>query len=112
MKRYIVGLVAVIVALSVFAFSKPEKKQFRHDQSMVDFYYRFDGIHGEENIMSKWTQISAGAYDSLQCPNINTQGCKIVNSTNSGSHPTLVPLSGAGGFPVNVAPNSLVVNKN
>lgn len=103
---------AVIIALSVFAFTRTEKKIIRHDNSMVDYYYRFDGTHGQENNMSLWTQISAGTYDALPCPNINSQGCKIINSTNSSGHPTSVPLSGVNGFPVPVTPNSVVVNKN
>ncbi len=112
MKRYLSGIVALVTAIFAFAFTRPEKKDVRADHPLVTYYYSFSGNHGQENDMSKWTQITESEYANLGCPNVNVEGCEIQNTTNSGGHPTSVPLSGVGGYPIVSSPTTAAVNKN
>lgn len=109
MKKYLLSSAALVVAIIFAAFTYP-KTVHESKGNLTDFYYRFDGSPGDENIMANWTQISKGAYDSLTCAG-TTKSCKITNNTNTSGHPTSVPLN-ASGLPQQGAVNTLVVNKN
>lgn len=112
MKRYLSGIVAVVIAISALAFTRSEKKDISPNHPMVTYYYSFSGSHGQENDMSKWIQITADDYANLDCPSGNVEGCGIQNTTNSAGHPTSVPLSGVGGHPILSSPTTALVNKN
>lgn len=112
MKRYITGIVALIIAALTFAFTKPAEKNINSDHSIVTYYYKFVGIHGQENDMNKWVQISEEDYEKVGCPSGNEAGCLIQNTTNSGGHPTLVPLSGVNGHPILSSPTTDLINRN
>lgn len=108
MKKYILGCAALSAAIIFAAFAYPKTVPV-NKSNLIEYFYRFDGTSGQESNMSKWTQITQGAYDSLSCPNGSAQGCKIKNTTNSAGHPTSVPLSG--GVPVQTGVNTQVKNK-
>ena len=104
--RLTFSLLAVVVAVFAAAFTTPKLEK---SGEAIEYYYRFDGAVGEENQMSKWTQIPS--YASATCVTGAVRGCKITNTTNSSGHPTSVPLSG--GLPVVQNPTQPVVqNKN
>lgn len=101
MKKYILGICAIMfaVALSfgVSAFNK--SKADSKNKPLTDYYYEFTGTHGNESNLNLWSQLSSQTdYDNLICPMGSTNSCKITNSTNSGGHPTAVPLDSKG-FP-------------
>lgn len=107
MKKMLPAILAIVLAAGAAAFTAPEK-QVTRSQAFEDFYYRFDGAVGEESDMSQWTQISQSTYNSLSCTG-SAKACKITNTTNSGGHPTSVPLSG--GLPQQTGANVEVRNK-
>lgn len=97
MKKYLFGILSIAITAVVFAFALPGNS--KEEAKLQDFYYQFEGAPGEENIMSKWTQLpDLQAYQNVDCPQGSDLACRIINTTNSGGHPTSVPLSG--GLPV------------
>lgn len=111
MKRYFTGVFAVVIALAAVAFTKIPTKHTTHHGKLTDFYYQFTGSHGQEATTSLWVQLSSlSDYNSFSCKPGNDAGCKIINTTNSGGHPTSVPLSG--GLPdPNTSPNEDAINR-
>ena len=107
MKKYLLSSAAIVVAIIFAAITFSNAKTIVRS-NFTEYFYRFDGTPGQESIMSKWTQITQGAYDSLPCES-TVKTCKIKNTTNSAGHPTSVPLSG--GTPALTAPNTDVKNK-
>ncbi len=112
MKKYITGIFAVVIALSLtFGLSSFKKEPAAKHRPDTIYYYQFTGTHGQESTMSKWTQLaSSDDYDDLSCSSGNANSCKIKNTTNSGSNPTSVPLD-INGFPQPGAVNTQVVLK-
>jgi len=112
MKKYITGIFAVIIALSLtFGLSSFKKEPAAKHRPDTIYYYQFTGTHGQESTMSKWTQLaSLDDYNDVPCGNGSTNSCKIKNTTNSGSNPTSVPLD-ANGFPQQGTVNTVVVLK-
>ncbi len=100
MKKYITGIFAVVIALSLtFGLSSFKKDSASRHHPNTDFYYEFTGSHGNESTMSLWVQLATiDDYNDFNCPQGSTNSCKIINNTNSGTHPTSVPLDGSG-FP-------------
>jgi len=101
MKKYILGICAIMFAVAlafgVSAFKK--SKTNSKNKPLSSYYYEFAGTHGQESDMSQWIQLPAlSDYNSFNCVNGSANSCKIINTTNSGSHPTSVPLD-ANGFP-------------
>ena len=112
MKKYITGIVAVVIALTLTIGLSSFKKDHatKHHPDTV-YYYEFTGTHGQESTMSLWAQLAgADDYNDFSCPQGSTNSCKIINNTNSGTHPTSVPLDGSG-FPQVGAVNSARVLK-
>lgn len=102
MKKYILSICAIMLAValafgvSAFKKSKADSK----NKPLTDYYYEFSGTHGHESDMSLWNQLpSLNDYNDYNCINGTSNSCKIINTTNSGSHPTAVPLD-SNGFPV------------
>jgi len=112
MKKYITGIFAVVIALSLtFGLSSFKKDHAAKHHADTIYYYQFTGTHGQESTMSKWIQLaSLDDYNDVPCSNGSTNSCKIKNTTNSGSNPTSVPLD-ANGFPQQGAVNTQVVLK-
>lgn len=108
MKKYLFSSAALVVAV-IFAAFTYQTTNTEATTGQTEYFYRFDGTPGQESNMSKWTQISSGEYNSLDCEG-TTKSCKIKNTTNSGGHPTSVPLSG--GLPAQTGANTEVVNKD
>lgn len=97
MKKYLFGILSIAIIAVLFAFALPGKSE--KDSKVTEFYYQFTGTHGEESDMSKWEQLDdLDEYQDVNCPSGNAVACRIINTTNSGGHPTSVPLSG--GLPV------------
>lgn len=101
MKKYILGIfasmlmVTLVIGTSAFKESKADLK----NEPITSYYYEFIGEHGDENDMSLWVKLpSISDYNAFSCPTGSTNSCKIINTTNSGNHPTAVPLDGSG-FP-------------
>lgn len=87
--------VAALLAFGTSAFKNHPTK----NHSTTEFYYEFTGTHGNESTMSLWSQLATQQdYDDLDCVSGSNNSCKIINTTNSGTHPTSVPLD-ANGFP-------------
>jgi hypothetical protein len=100
MKKYFTGIFAVVIALSLtFGLSSFKKDRAPKYHPNTDYYYEFTGSHGNESTMSLWVQLATiDDYNDFICPGGSTNSCKIINNTNSSSHPTSVPLD-SGGFP-------------
>lgn len=107
MKKNFLALAAIVIAIGAAAFTA-EKKQPVPSGDFAPFYYRFTGAPGQAGDVSKWEQITKGAYDSMSCLS-NVKPCKITNTTNSAGHPTSVPLSGT--LPQQGAINTEVLNQ-
>ena len=102
MKKYLTGIVAIMLGmLLAFGTSSFEKsKAVSKNKPLSSYYYEFSGTHTHESDMSLWIQLStANDYNDYNCPSGSTNSCKIINTTNSGTHPTTVPLD-ANSFPV------------
>jgi hypothetical protein len=113
MKRFIYGSFAAIIALVAVAFTNAPSSEMKQTGNPTDYYYQFTGTHGQENQMSKWVQLSTlGDYNDFDCPTGSDEGCKIVNTTNSGGHPTSVPLTGAGLPNPTASPNVAAQNRD
>lgn len=109
MKKYFFGSIAILLAITAVAFNNAEPEQ-TVDSNLVNYFYRFDGSPGDEDDMTKWTQITQGAYDSLPCSG-SAKACKITNTTiDLNNHPTEVPLNGSG-LPEQTGVNVQVKNK-
>jgi len=98
MKKYILGINALVLAIAlvfgISAFSDHSNKK-----PLTQYYYEFTGTHGNESNMSLWDQLpSQTDYNNFSCSPGTSNSCKIINTTNSGGHPTAVPLD-ASGFP-------------
>ena len=108
MKEYILGTFVIMIAL-VLAFSfSAFRNSHKIKNHTTDFYYEFTGTHGNESNMSLWTQLPTLAdYGAFTCTHGSTNSCKIINTTNSGTHPTSVPLD-VNGFPQTGATNTEV----
>lgn len=113
MKKYFIGLLAVVLVIGASAFITAKQGHLKQTKNnLAIYYYRFDGTSGQESNMSLWTQLAdVSAYDALSCPAGSSVGCKIQNTTNSAGHPTSVPLSPSG-VPEQAGVNVEVVNKN
>ena len=110
MKKYILGICAIMLAVSLsFAMSAFKKsKAYSTNKPMTSYYYEFEGTHGDEDNMSLWIQLpTVDDYNDFNCPSGSTKSCKIINTTNSGGHPTDVPLD-ANSFPVQGSVNTAV----
>lgn len=113
MKRYLFGMLAIVLAFGAVAFTKSPAKQSKQSGGFTDYYYQFTGTHGQENDMSKWVQLDdVDEYNTFNCPNGSARACKIKNTTNSGGHPTSVPLTGAGLPNPLISPNQAAVNRS
>ena len=112
MKKYITGIFAVVIALSLtFGLSSFKKNPVVKHHPDTLYYYQFTGTHGNESTMSLWVKLAdVDAYNDVPCSNGSTNSCKIINTTNSGSNPTSVPLD-ANGFPQQGTINTVVVLK-
>lgn len=114
MKKYSLGIIAVVIAIAGAAFASPGSKEIKKNKTadgLNIYYYRFDGDPGDEDVMSEWTQlVDEPAYDLVNCEPGNDVGCKIQNTTNSSGHPTSVPLSG--GVPQQTGVNVAVENRD
>ena len=113
MKRYILGLLVAIVAVGAVAFTTVDTTPVAKDGNLI-YYYHFVGNPGTENIMANWQQLNDNdEYIAIGCDGGNNHGCVIKNSTNSGTHPTSVPLSATSPkVPIQSGVNSAVINKN
>lgn len=85
MKRYITGIIAVLIAAGIFAFTQPSHSPVKQDSGMLNYYFQFTGTHGDESDPGEWQEISQTIYDSLPCLS-TVQGCKIT--TTSVSNPS------------------------
>ena len=84
MKRYLSGIIAVVIAISAVAFTAPNR-DITPNPKMLNFYFQFTGPHGQEADESLWDEISLTTYNSLTCSG-SKQGCKIT--TNNVVDPT------------------------
>lgn len=100
MKKYITGIFAVVLAFGLtFGLSSFKKDRATGPSPYTNYYYEFSGSHGSESTMSLWIQLpTVDDYNDFSCASGSNNSCKIINNTNSGSHPTSVPLD-ASGFP-------------
>lgn len=99
MKKYMMGLFAALLGVALAIGTSSFKNHAARSHNTTEYYYEFSGSHGQESTMSLWLQLpSASAYNSVDCDPGSNNSCKIINTTNSGSHPTAVPLDNAG-FP-------------
>ncbi|MBN8789579.1 MAG: hypothetical protein J0I84_21060 [Terrimonas sp.] len=90
MKKMIPAILAFVIAVSAVAFTT-EKKRVPNPGNFTEYFYKFTGsTTSDVSDMSKWQQISQNGYDSILC-NSTAKACKIINTTNSGGHPTSVP---------------------
>ncbi len=102
------GLLTFLVAVFAVAFTTPDLKS---KAPQTNYFYRFDGAVGEEDDMSKWTEVDA--YGDVTCTTGTVRGCRITNTTNSGGHPTSVPLHSVTQLPIISLPTQPAVqNKN
>lgn len=84
MKRYITGIIAVVMSFGIFAFAKSSHPA-KQSSNMLEYYFKFVGSHGDESDTGEWQEISKATYDSLSCLGSH-QGCKIT--TTSVSNPS------------------------
>ena len=101
-KKYGIGLIAVVFAVFAAAFTTPKVSH----HPTTDTRYKFTGNHGEEGQVAKWEVIASPS--DFPCDNSNQKGCQITSTSNVGGHPSSVPLSG--GLPSLVAPTTSVTN--
>jgi hypothetical protein len=91
MSRYILSFFAIVIAISLAAFTKPDTVK----KPLTDFYFEFDIANHtptQANVEdpSNWLQVS----DLSGCGNIDQMACKIKvpeSTTNAGSPRTLKP---------------------
>jgi hypothetical protein len=89
MSRYISGLFAIVIAVGLAAFTKPESPA----KPLTDYYFAFDIANHtptQTNVQNPayWLQVS----DLTGCDNQNQRACKIQvpeSTTNSGTPRTL-----------------------
>lgn len=99
MKKYILGLCAIMLTVALAFSVSAFKKDKANKKPLTEYYYEFTGTHGSESSMSLWVQLpSQTDYNNFSCSPGSNNSCKIINTTNSGGHPTAVPLDGSG-FP-------------
>jgi hypothetical protein len=111
MKKYILASFAVIFAIALVFTISAFKNHKPAKHPTTSYYYKFTGSHGNESTMSLWQQVSLSDYNGLTCPFGSNNSCKIINTTNSGTNPTSVPLD-ANGFPQVGTVNTEVKLKN
>ena len=100
MKKYILGICAIMLAVALAFGVSAFKNHSNKKAALTSYYYQFSGTHGQESDMSQWIQLpSVSDYNSFSCSPGSSNSCKIINTTNSGSHPSAVPLD-PNGFPV------------
>ena len=98
MKKTILSISAIMLVLAL-AFGVSAFKNDHSKKAFTQYYYEFSGTHGQESDMSLWIQLpSQTDYNNFSCNPGSNNSCKIINTTNSGGHPTAVPLD-ASGFP-------------
>lgn len=108
MKKYILGICAIVLSVSlaygISAFKN--SKADSNNKPPTSFYYEFTGTHGNESNVNLWNQLpSQTDYNNLTCPMGSTSSCKIINTTNSGGHPTSVPVD-VNSFPIQGSVNT------
>ena len=89
MSRYILSFFAIVIAISLAAFTKADTAK----KPLTDFYFEFDIVNHtptEANVENpaNWLQVS----DLSGCDNIDQMACKIrvpETTTNSGTPRTL-----------------------
>ncbi|HTD94926.1 MAG TPA: hypothetical protein VK644_13970 [Chitinophagaceae bacterium] len=92
-KKYGIGLLAIIVAVSAAAFTipsqAPEKKA-----PLGPFYFQFSGTHSHESNIANWNEITQSQYDNGACTGLNQKGCQLKTDQKdmTGTHPQVVPV--------------------
>lgn len=89
MSRYISGLFAIVIAIGLAAFTKPESPA----SPLTNYYFAFDIANhapNQANVQNPayWLQVS----DLTGCDNQNQEACRIQvpeSTTNSGTPRTL-----------------------
>jgi hypothetical protein len=89
MSKYFLSFFAIVIAISLAAFTKPESPK----RPLTDYFFAFDIAHNaptQQNVEdpSKWMQVSSLSG----CDNVDQRACTIEvpeTTTNAGSPRTL-----------------------
>lgn len=118
MKRYLLGITAIVIAISTAAFTyKPIKE--KENNLYANYYFQFNGTRNQdESNRTKWAYLSTQtlpAYTALSCPGAN-YGCKLIASDTimiSGvAHPKTVYVVSGTQKPTTGTDVSSVANTN
>lgn len=77
MKKYILSIFAVVLAVGMVAFTAPSQSTVKQDLGVLNYYFQFTGTHGDESEPGEWQEISKTAYDNLACMG-GSKGCRIT----------------------------------
>jgi hypothetical protein len=94
-KKYGIGLLAIIVAVSAAAFTLPSRAPEKK-APVGPFYFQFSGSHTHESNIANWTEITALQYSANGCPTGRDIGCRLQSDHKdpTGMHPQSVPVDG------------------
>lgn len=94
MKKYLTGIVAIMLGMLLAFGTSAFKDIKKHHNIKADseYYFEFTGSHGNESNTSLWQELSANDYDDLSCPGLNA-GCKIITLSVTGTAPNVHPSS-------------------
>ena len=78
MLRYISGFIAIVIAISAVAFTRPSSKPVKTGKGTTDYYFQFVGTPNlQEGDVTKWNNITATEYSLLNCKFAH-DGCGLI----------------------------------
>mgnify|MGYP007024036458 CR=1 FL=1 len=103
MKKYFLGLFAIVLALGVVAFTTPNSAK------QTTSFFSYDPVTqgNNEDDEARWVNISQATYDALNCGITQVNGCKLKSTSTQiiGGQvkPALVNVTGVNKTPQHVA---------
>jgi len=96
MKKYLLGLFAVVLAIGFSAFTKVNVNKVDPNAKFTTYYFQFTGTLGtQEDDETKWTEITSIPYSTLSCPG-TFKGCKLkttsIQTVGSTNYPSFVDV--------------------
>lgn len=113
-QKWILPVLFCLVIIVVFsAFKKTQTDSTEAiDKPQTEFYFKFDGVPGEEDQENKWIELpDLNAYESIECEG-EVNGCVLITTSKTGNHPTQVPVTGSGSAMTPIESGSVIEVRN
>ncbi len=106
-------LFSLVIMVAFSAFQKtPSNGDEVNDKPQTEYYFKFDGVPGEEYQENKWIELEdIDDYLAQACEG-EINGCVLITESKTGNHPTEVPVTGTGSLMTPVATGSVTEVRN